>query len=834
MRTSLILFFVFIFFANHAQKNNFTFSGKVKDVQTGAALEGTTILFSGYNFVAFADSLGDFSIQIPARTYQITVRRLGYKFKTAKIILNGPVKVDFALEPTEKLLEEVVISSEKSETQIRRPLSGVERMSSKTLKKMPTLLGEVDVVRSILALPGVSTIGEGASGFNVRGGNVDQNLVLLDGVPLYNTSHLFGFFTAFNSQVVSDLSLYKGGISSNYGGRSSSVLDVRLKEGSLEKWNFQTGIGPLSSNIVLDGPLIKNKTSILLGARASLSDFYLSYFPNPVIAKSRANFFDLNLKISHHFNSKNKLSVSYYQTGDAFKFGTDTSYFWNTRAVSLQFNSLLNSKWSNNLLAFHNNYSYGIEGKKSGLEFIWNPNLIQNSIKDEISFEPDEKKSFVGGFELNLYKNKQGDFLPNSGNSIIQAFYMPVENAKELSLFLNGTFQVNSKISMQAGIRYAMYGLYGEAVKLKYKEGFPRSASSVLDTLKFEAGDLIKSYSGLEPRLSFVYQLGKLQSFKMGYHRMQQFVHLLSNTMAISPVDIWKFSDQYVKPQVVDQVSAGWFSNYELEEKGSFETSLEFYYKKYNQVVDYVDAANLYLNPTVETDLLNATGRSYGAELMLKKSRGLRTTGWVSYTYSRSFRQALPTSDQIGANFGQEFPANFDMPHSLKIVLNHRLSNRFSFQANFNYSSGRPITYPNGRYKLYAFSEIYDYGYNQGLFPRSGLGTRSYVYNGQTFTFLEPNTIAPLLDGYSSPSFTLRNQERIPYLMRLDVGITIDAKRNAKYEQSWNFSIYNLLSRANVYSVFFRSSTGKINQAKAYELSVLAAAIPSLTYQLKF
>ncbi len=818
-----------------AQKSvNKTFSGTIQDAQTGQALEGTTILFSGFSFVAISDSLGNFSIQIPARNYHITIRRLGYKFQLSKLDLTQSVHQNFKLEPQEKLLDEVIISAEKSESQVRRPISGVERMSSKTLKKMPTLMGEADVVRSILALPGVSTVGEGASGFNVRGGNVDQNLVLLDGVPLYNTSHLFGFFTAFNSNIVSDLSLYKGGIPSTYGGKTSSVLDVRLKEGSYEKWSYQAGIGPLSSHFTIDGPVFKNKTSILIGFRASLSDFYLKYFPNPKLSKSKADFFDLNVKISHQFNPKNKLSIAYYQSGDQFKFGSDTSYFWKTNTLSLKFNSILNTKLSNSLLVFHSDYQYGIDGYKPGLEFTWQPGIQQTSVKEELTYEPSAKLSLESGYEFNQYVNKQGDFLPASSNSIIQNFYMPKEKAKDASLFVNATSQLSNKLSVNLGLRFAMYGLYGDAMKLLYAENKPRSPLSVKDTIYYGINDLIKSYSGFEPRFSLSYKTSELSSFKLGYNRMRQFMHLLSNTMAISPVDIWKFSDQYVKPQVVDQYSFGFFKNYDLESKGSFETSIEAYYKKYQNVIDYIDAANLYLNPTVETELLNAQGRSYGLEIMLKKSRGVRTTGWISYTYARSFRLALPGEDQLGANFGKEFPANFDIPHSVKFVLNHRLNKRFSFNANFNYSSGRPITYPNARYKLYAFSDIYDYAYGNGIYPREGLGQKSYVYNGQTYTFLQATNIAPLLDGYSSPSFTLRNQERIPYYMRLDVGITIEPKQHAKFEQSWNFSIYNLLSRANVYSIFFRSSTGQINQSKAFELSVLGAAIPSITYNLKF
>jgi hypothetical protein len=345
---------------------------------------------------------------------------------------------------------------------------------------------------------------------------------------------------------------------------------------------------------------------------------------------------------------------------------------------------------------------------------------------------------------------------------------------------------------------------------------------------------VVASYGGFEPRLSLAIKLDTSFSIKIGFNRMQQFRHLLSNTMAVSPSDIWKNSNQQIPPQIADQYSIGFFKNFTNASNAVFETSAEFYYKNLNNVVDYVDGAQLYLNPTVETQLLVGKGLAYGGEFFLKKSRGKRLTGWVSYTYARTFRTIKANENQTEANFGIQFPANFDTPHTFKFVLNNRWTNRISFNANFTYTTGRPITYPNGRYKIYAFNELYDYAVKTGLFPRPGLAQTTYTYNGTTYSFLQPKEINELVDGYSTASFTLRNAERIPDYMRLDVGITFDPKPGKRWQGSWNFSIYNLLSRQNAYSVYFRSSTGEINQAKTYQLSVLGAAIPSITYNFKF
>jgi hypothetical protein len=837
MKISLrvILLLLVLSQAAYAQRKGYViFSGKIIDIENKAPIEGASVFFSGSSDGGTTDSLGEFSITIAARSYQVIARSLGYKYKTFRLDLSKSNQMTIELERSEQLLGEVVITAEKADANVNRAMMGVEKMSSKTLKKLPTLMGEADVIRSILLLPGVSTVGEGASGFNVRGGNVDQNLVLLDGVPLFNTSHLFGFFTGFNADMVQDLSLYKGGIPSMYGGRASSVLDVRVKEGDFEKWSFQGGVGPISSRILVDGPLVKGKTSLIVGARGSVSDFYMRYFPDPNLAKSRANFYDVNFKLTHRFGKNQRISLSGYASNDGFKFAQDTLYSWNTKALSFKHNALLKGDLSHNLTAFYSDYKYGIEGQKNGLEFLWKPSIIQISIKEELSKDLGKIGRIDAGAEISAFTNDAGSFLPNSSNSTIDKFAMPTEHTREMAAYLGHSLPIGKKISLDYGLRYASYQLIGPGDFYQYKKGTPREVNTITDTLKAGSNEVVASYGGFEPRLSLAIKLDTSFSIKIGFNRMQQFRHLLSNTMAVSPSDIWKNSNQQIPPQIADQYSIGFFKNFTNASNAVFETSAEFYYKNLNNVVDYVDGAQLYLNPTVETQLLVGKGLAYGGEFFLKKSRGKRLTGWVSYTYARTFRTIQANENQTEANFGIQFPANFDTPHTFKFVLNNRWTNRISFNANFTYTTGRPITYPNGRYKIYAFNELYDYAVKTGLFPRPGLAQTTYTYNGTTYSFLQPKEINELVDGYSTASFTLRNAERIPDYMRLDVGITFDPKPGKRWQGSWNFSIYNLLSRQNAYSVYFRSSTGEINQAKTYQLSVLGAAIPSITYNFKF
>lgn len=830
----LLLFVVAFSDFSFAQKKDLFLSGIVKDKETGLPIANASIYVSGYSTTTQTDSAGYYILALPPKNHQITIRLLGYKLRIERIAVFKNTIYDISLERSIQLLDEVVISAEKTDANVNRTMMGVEKMSGKTLRKLPNLMGEADVIRSILLLPGISTVGEGATGFNVRGGNVDQNLVLLEGVPLFNTSHLFGFFTAFNADLVQDVSLYKSGVPAMYGGRTSSVLDVRLKEGNFEKWSFGGGIGPIASRLLIEGPIFKGKTSIIIGARGSLSDFYLKYFPNPALQKSKANFYDVNAKITHLFSRNNRISLSIYNSNDAFKFGADTMYFWDVKNIVFKHNMLINSKLSHNFTAFRSLYSYGNKGLKPMFEYKWEPSIAQTAIKEDLSYEFSNRSRVDFGAEYNNYTNDPGSLGPSTSESIINSFKMQVEHSRDMAVYIGHSYSLTKKLSVDYGLRYAYFQLLGPGNFYQYQAGKPREYSTISDSVFYNKGQVVQSYGGFEPRLSFALRLDSTLSIKIGFNRMQQFLHLLSNTMAISPSDIWKNSNQQLPQQVADQFAVGIFKNFRNAKNNVFETSLEVYYKNLKNVIDYIDGANLYLNPKVETQLLVGKGYAYGAEFMVKKSRGVKLTGWFSYTYSRTFRQILATENQQAANFGLTFPANFDSPHNVKFVLNNRLSRRITFNTNFTYNTGRPITYPNGRYKIFGFNEVYNYLQDAGLNPRKGLNEKQYIYNGQTYSFLEQTTIQELQDGYSAPSFSLRNAERIPDYYRLDIGFTLDPKEKSKSNSSWNFSIYNLLSRQNVYSIYFRSSTGLRNQARTYKLSVLASAIPSLTYNFKF
>jgi len=815
----------------YAQNKNFILSAKITDSETKQPVQNASVVFSGLAVGTVADSNGYFVLKLPKGNYQMAIRSLSYKLTIKRFSLEKDTLMYISMQPTEQLLGEVVISVEKPDANISRSIMGLEKISGKVLKKLPTLMGEKDVIRSIMLLPGISTVGEGASGFNVRGGNVDQNLILLDGVPLFNTSHLFGFFTGFNSDMVQDLSLYKSGIPARFGGRASSVLDVRLKEGDYQKWAVTGGLGPISSRLMVEGPIIKDKTSLLIGTRLSFSDFYLKFFPDPELKKSKANFYDINFKLTHKLSKNQKLSFSVYNSNDGFRFGTETNYFWNTINGSVKHDIFFKNNLSSSFTAFVSKYSYGISGNTPSIEYIWQPSITQKSIKENFTWQLSERSKIDFGAEINTYINDAGQYGPGNENSKVQSLIMPVEHSRDFSVNMGHTVNVNEKLNLDYGLRYTVFQLVGPGTFNIYQPGTPRDVSTLLKTVSYNKNELVKTYQGFEPRVSLALKLNDSQSFKIGYNRMQQFMHLLSNTMAVSPADIWKNSDLQLPQQMVDQYAIGYFRNWNL---GMYESSVEAYYKNNKNVIDYIDGADLYLNPLVETQLLIGQGNAYGIEFFLKKVRGVRLTGWVSYTYSRSFRQVIGNTEQNAANFGLKFPSNFDNPNNFKLVLNNRLTNRLSFNANFNYSTGRPITYPNGRYKLYAYNDVYDYLNDNNLNPRPGLVINSYIRNGQTYYFLNNGKVEELLDGYSVPSFSLRNAERIPDYIRLDLGITLDPKPNSKFNSSWNFSIYNMLGRQNVYSIYFRSSTGLRNQAKTFKLSILGAAIPSITYNFKF
>jgi hypothetical protein len=812
-----------VFAQTPSSKDKYRLTGIIRDNVTGQPLEGVGIYCDFLKKGAQSNATGYFYLDMPPGTYSIYFTIIGYKPKDVTVSMRSSKEITVTMEQTEKELEEVVVRAEKADANVSRPQMGVERLSIKTIKQIPTLMGEADVIRSLMLLPGVVTVGEGATGFNVRGGNVDQNLVLLDGVPIFNTSHLFGFFTAFNADAVQDVSLFKGGVPANFGGRASSVLDVRLKNGDFNKFSMQGGVGPVASRVQVEMPLWKGHTSLIMAGRGSFSDFYLRYFPGSNLKQSQANFYDVNAKLTHKIGDKHLISVGGYQSYDYFRFSSDTAFFSTTGYVNASYNAKFSNKLSNSLTGYIAKYDYGSTSLDPQYGYRWNPGITYENIKEQLTYETEKLKLDAGG-ERTAYLLAAGNLEPTTDSSIINPFRMPAERSIEYGAFLNGEYKISPKVTLAAGLRYADFSIVGPNKQFVYESGQPRDLLTLRDSVIYTKGQRVSSYRGLEPRLSLNLKLNSTSSIKLSYNRMRQFLHLLSNTTAISPIDLWKNSNQYIPPQVADQYAAGFFKNFY---DNAIESSVEVYYKNLPSLVDFRDGAQLFLNRNIETELVTGRGYAYGAEFSLKKSRGL-WTGWVSYTYARTFRIVEATADQEAVNFGNVFPASFDIPNSVKVVATRKLGPRVSFNTTFTYNTGRPITFPNARYKIYAFSELYDALKTEKKIPA----------NNEEYNLLRPDQQAQQIyfyhDGYSTPSFSNRNAERIPDYHRLDVSLNIDGKQAKKWKNNFNIAVYNLYGRRNAYSIFFRSTTGRRNQAKTYRLSVLGSAIPSLTYNFKF
>ncbi|MBC8111977.1 MAG: TonB-dependent receptor [Verrucomicrobia bacterium] len=775
------------FFEAHSkipETAKYTVSGVVREAGTGENMIGATVFVQELNIGTTTNQYGFYSLTLEPGIYHLIFRSFGFQTEKKLVLVETNTKLNVSLVNTDTELEEVVISGETSDRNISSSQMSVERIEMKTIKKMPSLMGETDIIRSIQLLPGVSTVGEGAPGFNVRGGNVDQNLVLLDGAPIFNTSHLFGFFSTFNPDIIRDVTLYKGGIPAQFGGRIASVLDLKFKEGNSKQLSGQGGIGPIASRFCLEGPIKNEKTTFVIAGRGSWADPYLRLIPDKNVQNSKAYFYDANFKISHRFNTKNALYLSAYLSRDRFKFPADTAYEWGNASAVLRWNHLFNDKLFANVTAAFTNYTYGIEGTKAANEFEWQAGIVYKNLKTQFTYYPSVRHQLEFGADVIQYSIKNGTLKPLK-NSPINPLNLQQDNSLETALFVNEEFKISSRINLSLGIRYSAFFLLGSGEVYQYQSGVPKSRTTITDTLNFASNELIQTYQGFEPRMALNYVINSEQAVKLSFNRMRQYLHLISNTTAITPVDIWKNSNTHLTPQVGDQLAVGYFRNMK---DNTYETSVELYYKKLTGIIDYKEGADLILNPTLETELLAGTGKAYGIEMMLRKNKG-KLTGWVSYTYARSLRTVAGTTFEERINDGNPYPTNFDIPHNLKIFGSVQFTKRTYFSFNFLYNTGRPITYPNARYDI---------------------------------------------GGVAIPNYISRNQQRIPDYHRMDITLTADGKikPDRKWQGSWVLAVYNVYGRRNAYSIFFKPDFGVV--PNSYRLSVLGSALPSLTYNFKF
>lgn len=762
----------------YAQK--FTLSGYVKDASNGEKLLGASVYLVELKNGGVTNEYGFYSVKVAKGTYTVKVSYIGYKTVTKTVSLEQNQKLDIELPEEGEALETVVITSEKPDANVRNIQMSVNKLEMKTIQKMPAFMGEADIIRSIQLLPGVTTVGEGASGFNVRGGNIDQNLILIDEAPVYNSSHALGFFSVFNPDAVKNVKLVKGGIPAEYGGRLSSLLDVRLLDGNNKKFEMNGGIGLLFSRLSLQAPIVKDKASFMIAGRRSYVDLFFPLFGG-TLANSSVYFYDLTAKLNYTINEKNKVFVSGYFGRDKINLGA-FGFNWGNTTTTIRWNHLFNDQLFLNTTAFYSNYDYqlGVPNETDG--FDWKANIVNYSFKPEFTYFMNANNTLNFGGQAILYQFVPGTAVFTSGgnsNTISQDDKFGLETA----VYASNEQNIGEKITLQYGVRYSWFNYLGKGTAITFGEATPGERRQPVSSQDYDMWQSIAEYGNLEPRFSAKYMLNEKSSVKLSYNRMAQYIHLVSNSTASIPLDTWTPSTNNIAPQLADQVALGYFRNF--GKNNDYEFSAEAYYKIYQNQIDYIDGADLLLNKNLEGDLLTGEGRAYGLELYAKKNTG-KLTGWLSYTLARTERQVN------GINNDEWYPTRFDRTHNLYLVAMYKLSKRVELSANFMFASGTPTTFPTNRFEF------------EGI-------------------------IAPHNADES------RNNFRIPNSHRLDFALTLLPKNTKKRWQGyWVFSIYNVYASKNPFSVFFQADTKNPTITRAYKYSIIGSLIPSVTYNFKF
>ena len=767
----LMLFMRVCFLA--AQQENVTLSGYVRDASSGEELLGATVLVKGSQEGAVTNLYGFYSISLKPGQYEIHVSFLGYETGILAIQLLGDSNQSIELLPNSLSLEAVEVTADSKEDRILEVGSGIEKVSMEQMRKMPKLLGEVDIIRNIQLLPGISTVGEGTSGFNVRGGGADENLILLDEAPVFNAAHVMGFFSVFNSDAIKDVKIYKGGLPAQYGGRLSSVLDVRQLEGNSKKLGVKGGIGLLSSRLTVEGPIQKDKTSFLVSGRRSYMDVFSRLSGDEELKENSLYFYDFNAKLNHKFTESDRVFFSYYSGKDVMKLGNLFSSSWGNNTMTFRWNHIFSPRLFSNITVTNSNYHYNLTGNHGPDAWDWVSNILNRTFKADAAYFVSSNRTIDFGAQVNVQEYVPGTIIPLGEKSAVRRMEMAKEYALESGVYVSWDEKFNEQWKMQAGIRYADFRRMGGS-QFIYRDGL-KDREAIIDTLSFSKTQRMASYYGVEPRTNVSFTPNGHTAFKASYHRANQFVHLISNTNAPSPIDVWKPSNAYLKPAQVDQVSLAWVKGMR---NNRFELVVESYFKDYSRIVDFKDGAQLQFNEALETEILEGIGRAYGLEASIEKKEG-RFTGRLSYTLSRSERKVE------GINEGNWYRANFDKPHDLSIFGLYQWNKKWDFSANFVLASGRPFTQPIAKYEW---------------------------------------------DGITLPIMGERNAHRIPTYHRLDIAANLnpEGKRG-----SWSFGLYNVYARRNAYSIFFRQRENSI-QTEAVRLSILGSVIPSVTYNFKF
>ncbi|WP_460190588.1 TonB-dependent receptor [Urechidicola sp. KH5] len=771
-------------------QENYTISGTIKDASNGETIFGATVFLEGTTLGEMTNEYGFFSVSAPAGTYSVIISFLGYADIIKEVVLDKDTKLEIELSEASEQLDEVVVESATSErANIRSPQMSVTKVQASTIKKIPVVLGEVDLVKSIQLLPGITNGGEGTTGFNVRGGAVDQNLVLLDEAIIYNTAHLLGFFSVFNADAIKDMTLYKGNIPAKYGGRVSSVLDVHQKDGNNKEFAMTGGIGTISSRLAIEAPIVKNKGSFLIAGRSSYAHLFLDLAGED----NSASFYDLNLKANYTLNDNNRLFLSGYFGRDNANFSNSFENGYGNATGNLRWNHIFNDRLFSNASLIYSKYDYDLT--LNLFDFEWESSIENINMKYDLKYYLNDKVKMDFGVSGINYVFEPGVIRPTTEDSAINFYELDQKLGFESSIYFNLEHKLTDKLTANYGLRYSNFNRRGAQTMTLYENDLPvvynetlgiYEAGTAIGEEVYDKGETIENFGNFEPRVGLAYQLDENSSVKAGYSRAAQYIHLLSNTTSVTPLDVWTPSGKYVKPQLANQYSLGYFKNLPNTDY-SFET--EVYYKTVDNRIDYIDGSDLIGQNTIETEILNGESRSYGLELLLRKSKG-NLTGWIAYTLSKT-EQRTPSgaAGGPGINNGEWYNANYDRTHDLSITGSYKFNQKWTFGANFIFQTGRPVTYPNGQYEY---------------------------------------------EGIAVASYEDRNSDRLPTYHRIDLSATLvpNKRPDKRWKGEWVFGIYNVYNRKNAASISFEQNEGTgINEATR---TTIFGIVPSVTYNFKF
>lgn len=785
-----LFLFIFLFFSSLIfSQEKYTLSGSITEASSNETLIGVTISVPELQTGVVTNEYGFYSLTLPKGDYKIQVSYLGFQTVTKTVLLTRNVKLNFQMTEEAQQLNEVVVIDNKEKTDIRTPQMSVNALSVGTIKKIPVILGEADIIKSILLLPGVTNAGEGASGFNVRGGAADQNLILLDEAIIFNSSHLFGFFSVFNPDAIKDIKLYKGGIPARYGGRLSSVLAIFQREGNSKKIKINGGIGAVASRLLVEGPIVKDKAAFLVGGRASYAHLFLPLFD----LDNTAYFYDLNTKLSYNINNSNSIFLSGYFGRDVFGVSDSFVNTYGNAVGNFRWNHLFSDKLFSNLSLIYSDYSYGL--KLDFVGFDWESGIQNFNLKYDLKHYLNDKLQINYGVNNIYYSFNPGKISPSNAQSGIIEEQLTKKYANEFAAYVDVEHDITKNLSLGYGLRFSNFIRFGQdefnvyqndnpidynPALLLYQEADPISVSTSRRSEK------LASFNNIEPRVSLAYTVNNTSSLKASYTRLAQYLHLLSNTSSPTPLDVWTPSGPFIKPQLLDQYAIGFFKNIK---EGDYSIESEVFYKDIQNRIDYIDGANLIANDAIETVILNGEARAYGLEVLFRKNEG-KFQGWLAYTLSQS-EQRTPgrTANETGINFSEWYNTPYNKPHDISVFAGYELNEKWSFNTNFVYQTGQPTNYPVGQFEF------------QGL---------------------------------TIPFYGLRNQERLPDYHRLDVSATLTPRKNKnrKLQGEWVFSIYNLYNRRNAASINFRRNQDtQINEAIR---TSIFGIVPSATYNFKF